>query len=80
MLKAAGVQRVLLVTVGVHMRRARRVFERAGMEVIPAPTAYWGQSTGPLQGTDFVPNAESLRRSNHVLREWFANGLYRVRD
>ena len=79
-LKADGVQRVLLVTDGVHMRRARHVFEHAGLEVIPAPTAYWGQATGALVPGDFLPNAESLRRSNHVLREWLANSLYLVRE
>jgi hypothetical protein len=50
------------------------------LEVIPAPTAYWGQATGPLVAGDFLPNAESLRRSNHVLREWAANALYVVRE
>ena len=79
-LKANAAQRVLLVTDSVHMRRARRVFEHAGLEVIPAPTAFWGQSEGPRIVGDFVPNAESLRRSSHVLREWLANALYRVRE
>ena len=75
-----GIQRVLLVTDGVHMRRARRVFEGAGLEIVPAPTAYWGQSEGPRIVGDYIPNAESLRRSSHVLREWLANALYRVRE
>ena len=80
MLRKDGVQRVLLVTDGVHIRRAKRVFERAGLEVIPAPTGFWGQREGAWLVSDFVPNPESLRRSSHVLREWLANALYRVRE
>lgn len=32
-----GARRILLVTGGLHMRRARWLFERAGFEVVPAP-------------------------------------------
>ena len=78
LLRAAGVQRVLLVTDAVHMRRARRVFELQGFEVLPAPTGYWGQGRAPAEVSDFVPTAEALRRSSHVLREWLANALYLV--
>jgi len=41
LLRARGVRRILLVTDSLSMRRARGVFERAGFEVLPAP------STGP---------------------------------
>lgn len=33
-----GAVTVLLVTQGLHMRRAMRVFERAGLKVLPAPS------------------------------------------
>ena len=36
-LKEAGGHRVLLVTGTLHMLRARLLFERAGLEVVPAP-------------------------------------------
>ena len=35
--------RIALVTDAVHMPRARRAFELAGLAVIPAPTGYTGQ-------------------------------------
>lgn len=38
LLQAKGVQRILLVTDAVHMRRARTAFERAGFAVLAAPT------------------------------------------
>jgi uncharacterized SAM-binding protein YcdF (DUF218 family) len=36
-MREAGGRRILLVTGVQHMRRARRLFERAGLEVMPAP-------------------------------------------
>jgi uncharacterized SAM-binding protein YcdF (DUF218 family) len=39
--KQLGVRRVLLVTDVLHMRRARGLFERAGLAVRPAPTDTW---------------------------------------
>jgi len=38
LLQARGVRRVLLVTESHHMVRARPLFERGGLEVLPAPT------------------------------------------
>ena len=37
LLAPKGARRILLVTGGMHMRRARWLFERAGFEVLPAP-------------------------------------------
>lgn len=37
LLKERNVNRILLVTESLHMRRARMVFERAGLQVMPAP-------------------------------------------
>jgi uncharacterized SAM-binding protein YcdF (DUF218 family) len=39
LLAPKGARRILLVTNGFHMRRARWLFERAGFEVLPAPLA-----------------------------------------
>jgi uncharacterized SAM-binding protein YcdF (DUF218 family) len=38
LLKEAGVGKIVLVAHAVDMRRARREFTQAGLEVIPAPT------------------------------------------
>ena len=38
LLKERGVGRILLVTESLHMRRAKLVFERAGLEVFAAPS------------------------------------------
>lgn len=75
------VARVLLVTSAWHMKRARMLFEHAGLEVIEAPTDYemhyvaeQGLSVG-----EFLPNAESLLRNGYALKEWVARACYWVK-
>jgi uncharacterized SAM-binding protein YcdF (DUF218 family) len=48
LLAPTGARTILLVTGALHMRRARRLFERAGFEVIPAPLSDAScESVGP---------------------------------
>ncbi|PWG74936.1 hypothetical protein DF186_15320, partial [Enterococcus hirae] len=42
MLRAAGVERVVLVTSAAHMPRSRWCFEQNGIEVIAAPVGFMG--------------------------------------
>jgi len=79
LLRAAGIDRVVLVTSAFHMPRAQRVFERAGLRVVAAPTGYF-DSGEPLEWTDLVPSGEALRTSHVALREMAANLFYRVVD
>ena len=70
MLRAAGIRRVVLVTQAFHMPRARRLFEQAGLEVVPAPTGF---RSGPFRGFglyDGIPQASALRNSQYALHEW----------
>jgi uncharacterized SAM-binding protein YcdF (DUF218 family) len=71
LLKRDGVSRVVLVSHGFDMRRARAEFEAAGMEVIPAPT--FVAAPGPLEATDFIPNVPALQLSYYALYELAAN-------
>jgi uncharacterized SAM-binding protein YcdF (DUF218 family) len=73
-LRRDGVAPVILVTDAIHMRRARRAFERAGIAVIPAPTFY--QATGSFDPRRLMPNAESLRRSCYGVYEWLGLAWY----
>jgi uncharacterized SAM-binding protein YcdF (DUF218 family) len=76
-LREAGIRRILLVTDAIHMPRSRAVFERAGLEVVPAPTAFLGN--GALGANDFIPRGEGLRRTHYAMHEWIGMLWYRLR-
>ena len=66
-LRAQGVERVLLVTRGTHMLRSVREFTAAGVQVIPAPIGL----TGPLK-VNFItllPHPDALLLSYAALYE-----------
>ncbi len=55
MLREAGIRRVILVTSAIHMPRSIWSFEKAGLEVVPAPSGYIGTD-------DAVPMGAGCRR------------------
>lgn len=77
-LKANGVQRILLVTDALHMARAQRVFARAGLQVIPAPTMFYG--AGPLMPAHFIPSTSALQKSYYASYELAGIAWYRLRE
>ena len=70
LLKAAGIDRILLVTHAFHMPRARLFFEQAGLEVIPAPTAFFSHPDDKWLLGDFLPQPKALQMSYYALHEW----------
>jgi len=68
MLKAAGIQRIALVTHGWHMVRATGDFERAGLQVLPAPMGFKGGQARRLYRA--LPRASALADSSLALHEW----------
>lgn len=74
MLRQDGVAAVILVTDAMHMRRARRAFERAGLVVTPAPTFY--VESAPFNPTRLMSTIENLRRSHYALYEWCGLAWY----
>lgn len=77
-LAAAGVQRIYLVTHAWHMPRARLAFERAGFEVIPAPTAF--TTPPPRSVVDFLPDADGLKRTATWAHEVIGMVWYRLKS
>jgi uncharacterized SAM-binding protein YcdF (DUF218 family) len=67
-LRPIGVTHVTLVTDAVHIPRARRALELAGLAVVPAATGYTGQR--PFAPYQLIPTPSALRESHVALREW----------
>ncbi|HSV80402.1 MAG TPA: YdcF family protein [Ramlibacter sp.] len=63
-----GIRRIALVTDAWHMPRAIGHFQRAGFEVLPAPTLFPTPLERPV--IEWLPSAEGLTTSRQVLREW----------
>jgi uncharacterized SAM-binding protein YcdF (DUF218 family) len=75
-LKREGIQRVYVVTHAWHMPRALLAFEKAGLDVVPAPTAFVSRS-GRLW-EDFVPSAPAFLLTYYALHEWVGIAWYRL--
>lgn len=75
---AKGQARVLLVTSAFHMRRARKLFERAGMVPIPFPVDFQVPAGGKLGVLDFFPTGLALRQTEIALRELYGWIYYLV--
>jgi uncharacterized SAM-binding protein YcdF (DUF218 family) len=68
LLKADGIIRVFLVTHAIHMPRAVALFERQGLQVIPAPMGFLGTPGTTLE--QFIPQVSILLRFYDTLHEW----------
>jgi len=77
LLRPEGIRRILLVTDAMHMPRARDAFERAGFEVVSAPTVFFSNQRQSLAA--WVPSAEGMRRSWYAVYELLGIAWYRVR-
>ena len=75
LLQPEGVRRIALVSDAWHLPRATLEFERAGFEVLAAPTRLPLSVARPA--LEWLPSAEGLTASRHVLREWLALGAAR---
>jgi uncharacterized SAM-binding protein YcdF (DUF218 family) len=78
-LSARGVRRIILVTSAMHMPRAAGAFRKAGFEVIPAPADFRTGWEGSNPILLWLPNPESMERSEKALHEWLGLWVYRLR-
>lgn len=67
--------RILLVTSAFHMPRAKRLFERAGLEVVSFPVDFQAPER-ELSVIEFLPNARALEQTERALREIYGRGFY----
>lgn len=75
LLHARGVKRVVLVTDALHMARAVRCFQKAGLEVVPAPCDY-RSARFVGRPTQFLPQASGAEDVQRLVHEilgfvWF---------
>ncbi len=59
-LGAAGVHRVILITLSTHMWRSTHEFAAAGMDVVPAPEGMVSSRGHAQILLQFIPSAEAL--------------------
>ena len=78
-LRQNGLQTIYLVTTAAHMPRAVEAFEHFGIKVIPAPTAFYGNSGQDLSINDFLPNPRDQYMSAMAIHEIIGRWWYHLR-
>lgn len=87
LLKEKGIKKILLVTSAMHMPRSVALFEKQGLDVIPAPADFtitevgWQQTFSPnfeTLLTNLMPNSSSLGLTTNVLKEYIGLIIYRL--
>ena len=68
LLRQAGITRIALISQAWHLPRAVELFERQGLEVLPAPTGF--SSSPPSLMMQLRPQADALAGSTQALHEW----------
>jgi len=83
-----GINRVLLVTSATHMPRSLLVFQKQGIEAIPAPTDYLsppGRNPSETETSwesallSLIPDASRLRDTTNAIKEYIGLFVYGLR-
>ena len=69
---------ILLITSAFHMRRAKAVFERIGLEVIPVASDYQ-VIDHEKKILDWLPDAGALQRTTIGIKEYLGWWVYKWR-
>jgi len=78
-LKAAGIERVFLVTHAWHIPRARLSFEHAGLQVVPAPTGFASYDWADMRLGHFLPRPSAFLNSYYFFHEAIGYVVYTLR-
>ncbi|MDD5058440.1 MAG: YdcF family protein [Sideroxydans sp.] len=77
-LDKAGIGHIYLVTHAWHISRSVQAFQKAGLQVVAAPTAYTTRYRTDLLA--FIPNAKALLDSRRYFHELIGMLWYRVKS
>jgi uncharacterized SAM-binding protein YcdF (DUF218 family) len=86
-LREKDITEIILVTSAMHMPRAKALFEKQGIDVIPAAADFtiteqnWQSVFHPNAGEfviNLLPNASALNLTTTVLKEYFGLLVYRL--
>ena len=69
LLRARGINHILLVTSALHMPRALALFKAQGLQVTPAPTDFEGNKAPPPGLLAWLPDADALNCSALAMKE-----------
>lgn len=86
-MKERGLHRILLVTSAMHMPRSLRIFQRLGIDAIPAPTDFLvtqqelEEPNSSPQATilSLLPDTDRLDLTTQALKEYLGMVVYRLR-
>lgn len=76
LLKNAGYNHILLVTSGMHMRRAITLFQNEGLQVTGAATDHQISKFGDSLVPGWLPTYDRLARSSRAIHEWVGYVVY----
>ncbi len=75
-------KRVILITSGFHMHRAKKIFERQGFEITPYPVNFnrKDRRIGSIwqEPEQWIPKASNLSESSRAIRELIGRFYYRI--
>ncbi|OCQ90116.1 hypothetical protein BCD64_19505 [Nostoc sp. MBR 210] len=86
-LQSRNIKQILLVTSAMHMPRSLKIFQRQGIDAIPAPTDFL-VTQGELQELvntpkaallNLLPDTDNLHQFTSALKEYIGSFIYRLR-
>jgi len=72
-------KRIILVTSAYHMYRARRLFEKQGLIVIPYRVDFKSLTADSITFMDYLPNGQSLAKTEMGIRELMGRLYYWIK-
>lgn len=86
-LESRQIRTVLLVTSAMHIPRALKIFQRQGIQAIPAPTDFlvslgeMQEMTSTPKGAilNLLPETDNLNKFTNALKEYVGSFVYRLR-